>query len=287
MNIKWQKGAPAPVKDVHHTAVLHDGKVYTGGGYESSDRIYIYTLANNSWNPSPINTSYKHFAMTTLNNQLITAGGKDRSNKVTNKIFSLDGDHLKEYTRMITPRCWATAIGHQGTMILVGGEDKNKKLATTELFNSTTRQWYSTGDLPLPRYHLKSVIIHNVLYLLGGYDDNSYFSKAMFTAPLDTLSSNQLKWSSQQDIPFINSAPVSIQGRHLLTVGGYKGHVVTGDIHMFNKVSHSWEVIGQIPSTRSAPAVVSVADNKLVVVGGYDDKYCYTNTVWIGSCEPQ
>ena len=201
-----------------HTAVLHDGKVYIGGGYGSPYKINIYTFANNSWNPSPISISFNYFALTTLNNQLITAGGMDRSNKVTNKIFSLDGDHLKKYTRIITPRCWATAAGHQGALIIAGGEDdKYKKIATTELFNSTTRQWYSTGDLPLPHSHLKSVIIHNVLYLLGGDNDKGFFSQAMFAAPLDTLSSNQLKWNIQ-DTPCTNSFPVSILGRHLLTV---------------------------------------------------------------------
>ena len=64
-------------------------------------------------------------------------------------------------------------------------------------------------------------------------------------------------------------------------------YVLTSDINMFNKVSHSWEAIGHIPSARSGPAVVSVADNKIVVVGGCDDNGQYTNTVWIGSCEPQ
>ena len=272
------------MKVKYQIAVLHDGKVYIGGGYGSDDRINIYTLANNSWSPSPINTSFNYFTMTTLNNQLITAGGKDRSNKVTNKIFSLDGDHLKEYTRMITPRCWATATGHQGTLILVGGEDdKYKKLATTELFNCTTGQWYTTTDLPSPHNGIKSVIVNNLLYLLGG----TKYSKKVFSAPLDTLTSHQVKWSSQQDTPFYCSAPVSIQDRHLLIVGGYEGGVATRDIHIFNKVSHSWEVIGQIPSARDRPAVVSVADNKIVVVGGEDGKLQYTNTLWIGSCEPQ
>jgi len=114
------------VKGAYHTAVLCDGKVYIGGGNNSgvlgsSYRIDVYTPANNSWSPSPINTTCYYFAMTTLNNQLITAGGMDRSNKVTNKIFSLDGDHLKEYTRMITPRSFTTAAGHKGTMIITGG----------------------------------------------------------------------------------------------------------------------------------------------------------------------
>ena len=294
MNIKWQHGAPTPVKRVYHTGVLCDGKVYIGGGTDNtglSYRIDEYSPVNNSWSPSPINTTYGFFAMTTLNNQLIIAGGKDRSRQVTNKIFSLDGDHLKEYTRMITPRYLATATGHQGTLIITGGKDDRWRiLATTELLDSTTGQWYTTSNLPLPHHWLQSVIIDNTLYLLGGYNQDGK-SPAVFTAPLDTLSSHQLKWSSQQDTPWCLSAPVSIQGRHLLTVGGVKktgsSDVFTSDINMFNKLSHSWEVIGHIPSATHGPAVVSVADNKIVVVGGYDDKRHYTNTVWIGSCDPQ
>ncbi|XP_065916768.1 probable serine/threonine-protein kinase drkD isoform X2 [Dysidea avara] len=294
VNIKWQHGAPTPVEGVSHTGVLCDGKVYIGGGWDNtgpSHRIYVYNPVNNSWSPSPINTTYGSFAMTTLNNQLITAGGEDRSYEVTNKIFSLDGDHLKEYTRMITPRRLATVAGYQGTLIITGGQDDRWRiLATTELLDSTTGQWYTTSDLPLPHYWLQSVIVDNTLYLLGGYNQDD-MSPAVFTAPLDTLSSHQLKWSSQQDTPWCRSAPVSIQGRHLLTVGGVKetesSDVFTSDINMFNKLSHSWEVIGHIPSATHGPAVVSVADNKIVVVGGYDDKRHYTNTVWIGSCEPQ
>ena len=298
MNIKWKNGAPAPVGWAYHTAVWCDGKVYIGGGSEASMgskagiisyRIDIYSPTNNSWSSSPINTSYYWFSMTTLNNQLITAGGMDRSHKVTNKIFSLDGDHLKEYTRMITPRLWATAAGHQGTLIIAGGSDDcGRKLATTELFNSTSGQWYTTSDLPLPHHELHSVIKDNTLYLLGGVNKDD-MSPAVFAAPLDTLSSHKLQCSSQQDTPWCCSAPVSIQGRHLLTVGGVKktgsGYVYNSDINKFNKVSHNWEVIGQIPSARSSPAAVSITDNKIVVVGGRDDKGHYTNTVWIGSCD--
>jgi len=281
VNIKWQEGGPAPVKDHNYTAVLHDGKVYIGGGH---DTINIYTPANNSWSPSPINHPYKYFAITTLNNQLITAGGMDKSNKVTNKIFSLDSDQLKEYTRMITPRYWPTATGYQGTLLITGGRDDNyKKLATTELYHSATSQWYNTSDLPSPNIGIQPVIVDNVLYLLGGPQG----STKVFTTPLDGLTSHQLKWSTQQDTPSLWTTPVSIKGKHLLTIGGVKGSVVTRNIYMFNKVSYSWEVIGQIPSARSGSAVVSIANNKIVVIGGCDDKRQYTNTVWIGSCEPQ
>ena len=169
----WKEGAIVPVKGVSHTAVLHEGKVYKGGGNEpgftASHRIDIYTLSNDSWSPSPINAPYNHFAMITLGNQLITVGGINKRYIVTNKILSLDGNQLKEYTRMITPRCDATAVGYHGTLIVVGGRDDLWRiLASTEVFDSTTKQWYTAGDLPSPHYRLQSVIVNNVLYLLGG-----------------------------------------------------------------------------------------------------------------------
>jgi len=285
VNIKWQDGAPAPVKDVYHTAVLCDRKVYIVGGYGSPDRIDIYTPASNSWSPSPIYNHYRYFAMAILNNQLITAGGMDRSDKVTDKIFSLDGDHLKEYTRMIIGRHSTIAAGYQGMLIITGGKDDHSTtIDSTEIFNSTTRQWYTTCKLPSPHCRLQSLIVDNELYLLGGLGIST-----VFTAPLDSLSSHRLEWSSQKDTPGHSSAPVSIQGRHLLTVGGVKktgsGYMRTSDIHKFNKITQSWEVIGRIPSARYGSAVVSVADDKIVVVGGYDDEHCSTNTVWIGSFE--
>ena len=282
-----------------HTAVLCDGKVYIGGGEDGSVgsyggtgsyRIDIYNPANNTWSRFPINTSYSYFAMTTLNSQLIIAGGMDKKHKVTNKVFSLDGNHLLDYPRMITPRHSAAAAGHQETLIVTGGKnDQDKTLATTELLNSTTGQWYTTSDLPLPHYWLQSLIADNKLYVLSGVNKDLNNSPAVFAAQIDTLSSHKLQWSSQQDTPWCHSAPVSMQGRHLLTIGGEKksGGAYTSNIQKFNKVNHSWEVIGKIPSARSRLAAVSVVDNKIVVVGGWDDKGHCSNTVWIGSCEPQ
>jgi len=68
VNIKWQDGAPVPMKGGYHTAVFCDGKVYIGGGDETGRRSYridVYTPANNSWSPSPIYTTYSYFASTT------------------------------------------------------------------------------------------------------------------------------------------------------------------------------------------------------------------------------
>ena len=279
----------------YHTAVWLNGLVYVGGGIETglkiSYTINCYDPVNNSWN-SPINTPYCNFAMTSLNNKLLIAGGEDKSYKRTNQILTMAAGQLKNYTKMIIARSDATATGHQGMLIITGGwDDKSKTLSSTELFNSSNGRWYMTNDLPQPYYWLQSVIVDNILYLLGGVNKDDYPSPAVFTAPLDTLSTHQLKWNTHQDTPWCRSTPVSVYGTHLLIVGGVKvigdKFTRTSDVYKLNKVSHSWEAIGHIPSAREGLAAVSTADNRVIVIGGRNDKERFTNTVWIGSCDPQ
>ena len=205
------------------------------------------------------------------------------------KILTMDAGQLKNYTKMITARSLATATGHQGMLIITGGRDDNgKRLSSTELFDSSNGQWYVSNDLPRSHYLLKSVIVDNILYLLGGANKHGA-SPAVFTASLDsdTQSRHQLKWNTLQDIPWCGSAPVSIYGTHLLIVGGVKEigdkYTRTSDVYKLNKVSHSWEAIGHIPSARSSSAAVSTADNRVIVIGGLNDKSENANTVWIGS----
>ena len=235
-----------------------NGLVYVGGGIESGVKpsyiINCYDPVNNSWGSS-IRSSYGLFAMTTHNNKLVNAGGQGKSGKRTNQIFINDASQLKSYTKMITARSYATAAGHQGMLIITGGkDDKLNRLSSTELFDSKNCQWHKCNDLPKSYHSLKSVIVDNILYLLGGYNKDGYYSPAVFTASLDTLSTHQLKWNIHQDTPWCTSASVSVNGTHLLIVGGYKyigrKNTYTSDIHKLHKVSHSWGAIGYIPSTR-------------------------------------
>ena len=294
MNIKWENGAAAPVHCALHTAVWLNGLVYVGGifeaGWKDSYAIYCYDPVDDSWD-SPINTPYCYFAMTVLNDNLLTVGGRDKVDKKTNQVLMMDGGQLRSYTRMSAARSSATAVGHQGMLIITGGiDDKNETLSSTELYDSNSGYWHICDKLPRAHYRLQSAIVDNILYLLGGYNDDGV-SPAVFAAPLDTLPKHQLRWNAKQDTPWCHCAPVSVCGTHLLTVGGdgEKDNevILTSDIYKFNKAGQSWEVIGHIPAVRESSAVVSTNDNKLIVIGGRDFKEFCTNTVWIGSSEPQ
>ena len=286
MNIKWEEGAPAPVGCFRHTAVWLNELVYVGGG--ASFTINCYDPINNSW-ISPIITPYCDFTMTELNNNLLIAGGKDESYNRTNQILTMNAGHLENYTKMITARSSATATGHQGMLIITGGEgDTDNILSSTELFDSNNGLWYMCDDLPQPYFSLKSVIVDNILYLLGGFNRIYGASPAVFTASLDTLSRHQLKWNTHQDTPWYRPTPVNVHGTDLLLVGGRNGmYATTSEVYKLNKVNHSWEHIGYIPSARDGLAAVSTVNNTVIVIGGWNDKKGITNTVWIGSCEPQ
>ena len=108
----------------------------------------------------------------------------------------MDNGHLKNYTNMTTARSTATASGHQGMLIIIGGiDDKYNKLSSTKLFDSTNGQWYTCSDLPQPHSWLQSVIVDNILYLLGGVSKDGSAS-AVITTLLDNLSRHQLKWNT-------------------------------------------------------------------------------------------
>jgi len=123
VNIKWEEGTPAPVGCIGHTAVWLNGLVYVGCGYKTGGK-YSYTIncynpVNNLWS-YPINTPYCHFAMTTLNNNLLIAGGQDKHYRRTNQILIMDAGQLNNYTKMTTARAYAIATGHQGMLIITG-----------------------------------------------------------------------------------------------------------------------------------------------------------------------
>ena len=298
VNIKWEEGAPITVTSKGNTAIWLNGLVYVGGGYEAAGQgshfINCYDYVKNLWIP-PINAPYCFFAMTTLKNSLFIVGGQDKSYKRTNQILTLDTGQLKNYTKMITAKSSTTATGHQAMLIIAGGwDDEGKVVSSTELYDSNSQQWYTCNDLPKPCHSLKSAIVDNTLYLLGGVNDNHVPSTAVFSAPLDSLSRHQLKWNTHKDTPWCCSTPVGMQGTHLLIVGGHdhnkmgnNSYIHTSNIYKLKKSSHNWKVIGCIPSARSLPSAASTGDNKIIVIGGRNDNGELTNTVWIGSFESQ
>ncbi|MCY3930043.1 MAG: hypothetical protein OXG81_17415 [Acidobacteria bacterium] len=291
--VKWKELAPLPVCRTGPTAVLLGGVVYVGGGFEgrnikdykNSYRLDVYNLTTNQWSSSPITTPYCHFAMTVLDDKLVTAGGTTKNDEVVKKVLVLNAGQWKDYSEMPTARCHATAVACHSMLIVVGGttivEDEWTRVSTTELLDTTNGCWYTCNNLPSPHQQLKAAIMNDKVYLLGGFDDDVNPSPQVFVASLDTLSTHQLNWQSAPNTPWCLSAPV-ILNKFLLTVGGWQ-HSTTADVCIFNPSTCRWKCLANIPAARSLAAVVGVADNILIIGGTSKGKY--SNAVWIGMFE--
>ena len=292
--VKWKELAPLPVGRSVDTAVLLGGNVYVGGGFEetsnsndkSSYRLDVYNLTTNQWSPSPITTPYDSFAMTVLDDKLVTAGGIKKNIEVVKKVLVLNAGQWKDYSEMTTARCNVTAVGYHSMLIVVGGVMKVESnwtvVSTTELLDTTNGCWYTCNNLPSPHQQMKAAIMNDKLYLLGGFDKDDS-SPQVFVASLDTLSTHQLNWQSAPNTPWCGSAPVVLYNKFLLTVGGWQQNR-TSEVNIFNPPTGRWKHLTNIPAVRNFSAVVGVADN-IIVIGGFTDNAKYCNTVWIGVFE--
>ena len=178
-------------------------------------------------------------------------------------------------------------------LMVVGGKaivnGKSTVISTVELLDATNECWYSCDNLPTPHYQLQPAVVNNTLYLLGGNSSSGQPSLKVFSASLEILSTCHLKWQILTDTPWPYSFPVGLSNKFLLAVGGRHpsdATIQSSEVHALNPSNDLWELITNILPT-SAPAVVGVADNKIIVLGGVigsKQKLISTN-VWIGTFE--
>ena len=301
VKVKWNNVPPLPVGRSTCIAVLLHGSIYVGSGFEgrsvndhlSCYRLDVYNLYTNRWDPNPITTPYRAFAMTVLDDKLITAGGLVNVDETTNKVLVLGAGQWMDYNVLPTARSCATAVGCHSMLIVIGGKAIVKgrwtAIPTVELLDNTNGCWYTCGNLPTPHFQFKTAVLNNTLYLLGGHDVEDKSSPKVFSASLETLSTHQLKWQSLNDTPWHCSSPVVVSNKFLLSVGGRHSSDATiqsSEVHAFNPSTGLWELMTNIPVATSGPTVVGVADNIFILGGtvGFQQRLISAN-VWSGIFE--
>ena len=86
---------------------------------------------------------------------------------------------------MNTARHSSTAVCFNTYIIVAGGRDDQGRTSSVEVLDLTARIWYIAESLPNPRYELKSTLIGNTLYLMGGCDHTGSSTKVVHEANLN------------------------------------------------------------------------------------------------------
>ena len=261
-------------------SVQVQGTLYVGGGF-AADNDYIvmtYDISAGKWTTlPPYSTCY--FAMTAIDNHLVLLGGVG-SDGVRSKVLGVWSEDSKKWTHpypdMTTPRHSCSAVVYNQYLVVAGGRGAGDTLSSVEVMNTDTKQWYAGPPTPIIWSHMKTAIVGDTCYFMGGWIKKMYsVSLPALVSHLNSDSSakDTQTWKELPQLPVTRAAPLSISGS-LLAVGGYKDLKAVSALHLYQPDAGQWVKVADLPSPRYWCMCSIISDKELIVAGGVDDDHC-------------
>ena len=256
--------------------------VYCGGTDPLSNTVIQYNPESSDWSELP-RSPVKGFAMTSLNGQLVLAGGYGGLDRI--RVWdSGRSKWVHPYPPIPTGRTQSAAVGYQNYLIVACGYEGRSEV---EVLDSSSGRWYSAQPVPVGGHGMSSVVVGDRWYLssFGCWKDRK---KHIFWAHLPTLTSiatsahttTEHIWHELPTPPVAETTLLALQG-HLLLVGGLG---CVQDIHRYDQETRQWQwkVCGQLPVGMCAPCCAVLPSGDLMVAGGITgDTQNYSKRMWI------
>ena len=276
-------------------SVVIGPSVYVGGGDGGSDHndstVMKLDLQRDEWTQLP-QYSAIYFAMTSLDNQLVLVGGSVRDpltllRKLSNQIAVFEsGEWTNRYPPMNTARRFPTAVSFNNYIIVAGGFQWPSSISSVEVLDVASKRWYNAESLPNSRHELKSTLIVNTLYLMGGKDHESYLAKVVHKVDLNKLITKALSkqatptlWQTIEDVPHYYSTPLSVRGSLLAVGGRYDRTNPSSSIHLYQPDIRRWVKVGDLPTARYCCTCSVLPSGEVIVAGGQTGPYEFISTV--------
>ena len=258
-------------------AVSHGKMAYFNS--EGSTSVYSYDSQGQLWQELP-DCHSRDSALVMAKDKLTTVGG-EQYGRPTNSLASLTGEGkdskwVELFPRMPTARYYLAAVCRGRNVIAAGGygDDGGRILSTVEILDTDLRQWSSAASLPHPMWWASITVCGDLLYLLGGFDQNDRQTLSVLTSSITDLLHQQQEtanqpavWRRAADAPYYVSTAVSVGGQ-LLAIGGSDEARNTSAIVAYDPTSDSWQDMGHMTTPRSWPLVALLPSNELIVAGG-------------------
>ena len=262
---------------IRGAAVSH-GKMAYFNSWDSTS-VYSYDSQGQLWQELP-DCHREYSALVMANDKLTTVGG-EQDGRPTNSLASLTGEGkdskwVELFPRMPTARHHLAAVCRGSNVIAAGGNGNgDRTLSTVEILDTDLRQWSSAASLPHPMSDAFITVCGDLLYLLGGFDQNGRTRSVLTSSITDLLHQQQetanqpAVWRRAADAPYYRSTAVSVGGQ-LLAIGGYdEARKDTSAIVAYDPTSDFWQDMGYMTTSRWATLVALLPSNQLIVAGGF------------------
>ena len=266
-------------------SVVVQGSVYVGGGLtgDTAKVIMEYNTSSAKWACLP--SYHLHsFGMTVINSQLVLVGGQVPIGSYS-KVLGVWGARSRKWTHpypeMPTARSLCSVAVFKEWLIVAGGmTGRWKHVSSVEVMNTDTKQWHTGQPTPTPWYNMKTAIMGDMCYFmggcastLGGATDTVYrvFLPALVSQAQSQVSreNSHPAWKEIRGLGVKLSAPLSISGS-LLAVGGRD--IASGDditaIRLYQPDTEEWVKVGDLPTPRSSCTCAMIADREILIAGG-------------------
>ena len=286
LQLKWRRGPDMPFRMTGSVqSIVMQGRVYVGGGLVGVGSYvnYIvmeYNITSEKWSKLPPYRALE-FAMAVIKNQLVLVGGSE-SGGHSSKVGVLRTESKKwthPYPEMPTARSQCSAVFYNEWLVVAGGMgDGDVRLSSVEVMNTDTKQWCASPPTLAPWRSMKTAIVDDSCFFMGGYTDAPSLTTKVYSVSLPGLisqlcSGERSKHDVWKEIPGLQttcSTPLSINGS-LLAVGGMdKDGKPVPAIHLYQPDNGEWVKVGDLPTPRHDCTCAMVAEREILVTGGCD-----------------
>lgn len=152
-----------------------------------------------------------------------------------------------------------------GKIYLPGGFNPGAQATTVvEVFDPPTNSWSTVASLPEAVHHYGLAASGGRLYLLGGYQGNTFtpMNRGYVFIPDSNL------WRRVADLPVARGAHVAVEfGGRIYLIGGIIGGVTAVRTDVYDPSTNSWSTAANMPTAREHTAAARI-DSLIYVVGG-------------------
>ena len=276
-------------------------------GVSRDRKVFKYSITDDTWSSFP-QGPVQYASIGYLYKKVLLAGGQQPppSVQVTADILEFD-EASQQWVRstsippMPTARRAVTAVSWSSppALIVCGGDDQQgNPMTVVEVYHSRTSQWHAVSPMAFPRDHMTHTVIHNMLYLVGGYEGSlpSTITKTVMSTVIPQLLETCLQpsptqWQSLQipNVPYYMSTATSLGGC-LLVVGGIKDQTIppksksiVSSVQAYCPFTSSWVLVGELPQPCCNCITATLPTGELLVIGGvssFDDRIKVTDNTY-------
>jgi N-acetylneuraminic acid mutarotase len=172
----WAERAPMPTARGALSVTVHEGKLYTIGGYDrkaNSAAVEVYDPERNTWvSRARLPTPRDHLASATLSGKVYAIGGRlngdYHQNLAIMEVYDPVTDHWTRAADLPTARSGITAAEVGGHVYVFGGEGEEGTFRENEAYDPTRGSWQTMTPMPTARHGLGSAVVDGRIYVISG-----------------------------------------------------------------------------------------------------------------------